>query len=598
MTYVLYVLAALLVLDALRLRGRVTALPVLAPSDEPPTHEVIAAPGVTVSDATRRAASAYMRAHGVDVLDLVPRDLPALRALTIAQLVDPRTYRKDRIAPGRTAGHAVVLSADVMARARATEPADAVAFARLATRLRHYGPAEVAIAPGERARPSDFSARFQVLRSMIGPPTPAALAALPILLAIFGLAIWARPVPGLIVLAAWQLQPFLIFIGTRLAPPDLLLTVPLRTPLELWWLVRTISGRRHDDAGTRRADYERVLAGGMEAFYEPRRETCPICDSRDLGIHLRTYDLLQHKPGQFTLERCKGCGHIFQNPRLSLAGLDFYYKDFYDGLGEVSMDFIFGFGIEPYLTRARMVREIAKPRRWLDVGTGHGHFCLAARGEMPETSFDGLDLSESIDEAKRRGWVDTAYRGLFPEVAPQIAGRYDAVSMSHYLEHTLDPRAEIAAAHTALADRGCLMIEVPDPEFRLGRMLRRYWLPWFQPQHLHLLSVKNLERLLRERGFTPVEWHRGKAHQRVDLFFALYLLLDRIAPPARLPWRWRGSAAAAWRLAVWAVGSPVMFLAVLADNFLTGPVFSRARVSNTYRVVAIKGEAPATTQAA
>jgi SAM-dependent methyltransferase len=303
---------------------------------------------------------------------------------------------------------------------------------------------------------------------------------------------------------------------------------------------------------------------------------------------MRNPDLFQHKPGKFTIERCRACRHLFQNPRLSLAGLDYYYKDFYDGLGEFGMEFIFAFGATPYLDRARMVVAAGvAPKRWLDVGCGHGHFCIAARGELPDTSFDGLDLSESIEEAKRRGWVDTAYRGLFPELAPQLAGRYDAVSMSHYLEHTLDPRKELDAAHTALATNGYLMIEVPDPDFRLGRMLRRWWLPWFQPQHLHFLSVTNLERLLRERGFTPVEWHRGKAHQRVDFFFATYLFLDRIAPPQRLPWRWRGAATGAWRLFVWTLGVPLMAAGILVDN-LIGPLFSRARVSNTYRVVAKK----------
>jgi hypothetical protein len=327
----------------------------------------------------------------------------------------------------------------------------------------------------------------------------------------------------------------------------------------------------------------------MDHFYEPRRDTCPLCESRDLAVHLRTGDLLQHKPGRFTLERCGGCGHVFQNPRLSLAGLDFYYRDFYDGLGEAGMEFIFGYGIAPYIARARMVKRAREtaPARWLDVGAGHGHFCIAARAELPDTRFDGLDLSESIDEAKRRGWIDTAYRGLFPELAADLAGQYDTISMSHYLEHTIDPRLELDAARVALADHGSLLIEVPDPEFKLGRVLGRYWLPWFQPQHQHLLSVKNLERLLRERGFTPVEWHRGAAHQRVDLFFASYLLLDRIAPPAHLPWRWRGAAASAWRLFVWTAGSPLVLAAILTDNAL-GPLLSRARVSNTYRVLATK----------
>jgi SAM-dependent methyltransferase len=251
------------------------------------------------------------------------------------------------------------------------------------------------------------------------------------------------------------------------------------------------------------------------------------------------------------------------------------------------MEFIFGYGAEPYHTRAKMVREVAAPARWLDVGAGHGHFCIAARDDLPDTRFDGLDLSESIDEAQRRGWIDTAYRGLFPELAPQLAGRYDAISMSHYLEHTLDPRLEIDAARTALAPAGCLLIEVPDPEFVLGRVLRRFWLPWFQPQHLHLLSVENLERLLRERGFVPIVWHRGAAHQKVDFFFASWLFLNRLAPSPHLPWRRRGALAGAWRVFVWTLGAPLIPIAILVDN-LAGPLFSRARVSNTYRVLARK----------
>lgn len=599
MTWVLAALAAVLFLDALRMRGRVGALGRLEATASASTaastaagYQIIPAPGVTVDPATTRAAAAYARTHQLDVLDLVPRDLPAIRAMTLAQLVDPPRYRRDRLGPGRTAGHALLISDDVAARAQVTPPSDDVAFTTLAARLKHFGRADVVIAPAERARPQDLRLRFQILRVLIGPTTAMALGALPLFWTLMGLGIWLRPVPGLIALGAWQLQPLLSLAGTHLRPRDLPLVFLFRAPIELYLLIRTIAGRRATAAAAAlRPDYDRLLSSGTTTFWEPRRDTCPLCASPDLAVHLRNTDLLQHKPGRFTLERCRGCGHVFQNPRLSLAGLDFYYKDFYDGLGAAGMEFVFGFGAAPYHARARMVREIAAPRRWLDVGAGHGHFCIAARDDLPDTRFDGLDLSESIEEAQRRGWVDTAHRGLFPDLAPRLAGTYDAISMSHYLEHTLDPRAELAAAHTALADRGCLLIEVPDPEFWLARLLRRYWLPYFQPQHLHLLSVGNLERLLRDAGFTAVAWHRGRAHQRVDFFFASYLLLDQLGPSPRLPWRWRGAPAAIRRTLVWTLGAPLIIAGIIVDN-LAGPLFARSRVSNTYRVVATKGDPP------
>jgi hypothetical protein len=69
---------------------------------------------------------------------------------------------------------------------------------------------------------------------------------------------------------------------------------------------------------------------------------------------------------------------LFQNPRLSLEGLDFYYRNFYDGPGEAAVRPMFAAQREHYLARGRMLQGIATPTRWLDVGGGHGDFCHAA----------------------------------------------------------------------------------------------------------------------------------------------------------------------------------------------------------------------------
>ena len=170
---------------------------------------------------------------------------------------------------------------------------------------------------------------------------------------------------------------------------------------------------------------------------------------------------------------------------------------------------MFASGPGVYLARAKMVEKITSPGKLARRRRGPRTFCCRSRARYFRKTrcFDGLDMSESIADAERRRWIDHGIRGMFPEIASSLAkdrGLYDVVSMSHYLEHTLDPRAEIAAAKRVLKEDGHLFIELPDPESKIGRMLGRSWLPWFQPQHIGLLTVKNLEDILRENSFEPV----------------------------------------------------------------------------------------------
>jgi hypothetical protein len=171
-------------------------------------------------------------------------------------------------------------------------------------------------------------------------------------------------------------------------------------------------------------------------------------------------------------------------------------------------------------------------------------------------------------------------------LAKEMDGTYDVVSMSHYLEHTRDPRAELIAARRALRLGGHLLIEVPDPDSPFCRLLGHYSVHWFQPQHQHFVSVQNLRRLFHEEGFTPVLWHRGEAHIQNDFTLATALLLMRLAVPPDLPWRPRTSwAGRAWHGLVWTLGLPPLLLAHGLDA-LAAPFIRRWNFSNAYRVLA------------
>ncbi len=274
-----------------------------------------------------------------------------------------------------------------------------------------------------------------------------------------------------------------------------------------------------------------------DVLFEPRRDSCPWCGGAALVDRLDTTDLLQHKPGRFHLDECAGCGHVFQNPALSPAGLDHYYAEFYEGEGEEPWEFAFAAMGGAYRKRTDALARHTEPRAWLDVGTGHGHFCLVARQRWPEATFDGLDLSESVEEAARRGWIDAGYRGLFPDLADSLSRSYDVVSMHHYLEHTRDPRLELAAAAKALEPGGHLMIEGPDVDCPWSRRLGPYWRCWFQPQHQHFVTCDNLVAALEGSGFDVVAVERGPATEGMDITSAVTFWVNRTAPDPRSPWR-------------------------------------------------------------
>jgi SAM-dependent methyltransferase len=160
--------------------------------------------------------------------------------------------------------------------------------------------------------------------------------------------------------------------------------------------------------------------------------------------------------------------------------------------------------------------------------------------------------------------------------------------MFHYLEHSTDPRAELAAALKALRPGGLLLIEVPDPECRYARLLGRWWLPWLQPQHLNLAPAANLRHRLGELGFTVLLEQHGAAHDPVDLLAACWLWLDAVAPREDTPWLPGpppGRLRRALRGAVFLAGVPLLLLAALLDRLV--PLLPhRARLSNAYRLLA------------
>lgn len=339
--------------------------------------------------------------------------------------------------------------------------------------------------------------------------------------------------------------------------------------------------------------YRQAIEDGLHKMFEPRSTSCPMCAGTILVREQTLEDFTQLKPGYFHMSRCRNCGHIFQNPRLNARGLEFYYRDFYTGAGEATVRGCLASMKRYYRARAKMIEGSHQPRRWLDVGAGYGHFCLTARELWKETTFHVLDVSPSIKRAEELGWAERAYAGPFLDLASQLEESYDVVSMFHYLEHTVDPLAELHTAAAAVEPGGFLMIEVPDPDSVSRRLMGRFWPSWFAPQHLHFFPARNMETYLREAGLEPVLWHRAGAHQATDTAFAMESYLRQWMYVPNLPWNTaRALPSLKMQLMVNLARRPLGFMMRTLDHLLS-PLRYLPRWPNTYRVLARKRMASA-----
>lgn len=551
-----------------------------------------------LSGPVRRAAVGHAREKGLDVLDLVPADLPAERALDLARTLEPRTYRTDPLAVGRGAGFATVVAGDLLDRAGHTRaPLDPGAFGAATARLRQFTTsADLAVVPAASPRGPLGRGRRAWLTGL-GVPVPwtVATSVLGYLAVLASVAV--APLPGLLAVAVYCAVPYMVFAGTAIFPHDLHAAAFFRLVREPygWWRTLTDAPsawerERAERRDAARARYRAETDLGVERFLLPRREDCPWCGSDNLVVHVRAGDMLQAKPGRFALERCRDCGHVFQNPRLGDDGLAYYYRDCYDGLGGELMERAFSAQGDVLRARARFAAEhVGTPRAWLDVGTGHGHFCRVAAQVFPGTAFDGLDTGEGVEEGERRGWLRHAHRRALRDLPDGLTGEYDVISMNHYLEHTGDPLAELDLAVKALPSGGFLLIEQPDPEWRLARRLGRFWMPWLQPQHLNMVTAGNLVRALAARGMRVQVVQRRAAHQRYDALAAVFVALNTLAPDPSRPWA-PGPPTRAGRIrrAAGLALLPVLLpAAALADRLLLplvpGP-------GNAFRVLARKDE--------
>ena len=240
---------------------------------------------------------------------------------------------------------------------------------------------------------------------------------------------------------------------------------------------------------------------------------CVICGSHDASVEARGRDYLYGTSDQeFRFVRCSACGHLYLNPRPTIAAIGRIYPPEYSSFsGKFSRPESWVASIkERVLLRrfAKIADDLPTRFRLMDVGCGDGQFLLALRRLFPQAELVGLDwnFAPSVT-AKFDGAKISRITGAIEDV--DITGQsFDVITMIQLIEHLWDPRRVLECCGHALKPHGWLVIETPNPDGYDRRLLFRAgaWGSYYWPRHLNLFSRSHLTTLVEEAGLRAVQW--------------------------------------------------------------------------------------------
>lgn len=264
---------------------------------------------------------------------------------------------------------------------------------------------------------------------------------------------------------------------------------------------------------------------------------CPVCgDSRRTLLHERLTDqTFGAAEGEWTLYACEACGLCYPDPRPTPASIGRAYRVYYtheDSCGDrgegtetlppwlraAAHDWLsHRWGIVkddrlpqgrwlallvPGLCRSldfryRHLRPARPGARLLDLGCGGGDFLAQARAIGWNAC--GIDPDPSAVAAALRRGHDVRQGGLPDTGYPDES--FDAVTLSHVIEHLHDPVQGLREVRRILRPGGHVWIVTPHAGGWSARRFGRDWRGWEPPRHLAVFTAASLLFALRRAGF-------------------------------------------------------------------------------------------------
>lgn len=190
---------------------------------------------------------------------------------------------------------------------------------------------------------------------------------------------------------------------------------------------------------------------------------------------------------------------------------------------------------------ARHLKAPGADSRLVDIGCGSGAFVRRA-GALGYQA-EGLEFDHKAVEAGVASGINVLQGGLPDTGLPDR--HYEAVTVSQVIEHVHDPVAALRDVFRILKPGGSVWLATPNMKAEGHEVFGPCWRGLEPPRHRVVFSADGLRHVLRETGFTDIEFmHTGPVSEW--FFSASYKISSGLKPedPVELPGDLRARARA------------------------------------------------------
>jgi 2-polyprenyl-3-methyl-5-hydroxy-6-metoxy-1,4-benzoquinol methylase len=259
---------------------------------------------------------------------------------------------------------------------------------------------------------------------------------------------------------------------------------------------------------------------------------CYLCGAEGHILYGNLHDRLFGAPGEWNLKKCPNtkCGLIWLDPIPTEADLYKIYENYYTHyVSTNSVDHVktqsarvkpfrllLKLGYQVLLHLAGMHQALLQARldasmmylgknnagTLLDVGCGNGSFLDRMR--LLGWNVRGVDIDHKSAKIAHETFGIPVYVGTLQEAKYPDAS-FDAITMSHVIEHVYNPITLLMESYRILKPGGSLVVVTPNTTSFGHRQFDRNWRGLEPPRHLHLFSRLTIENIANKAGFQKID---------------------------------------------------------------------------------------------